>query len=80
MLGLRYCRNHPEEPLLLRSKRSGTYWYCGHPEGCAYTENVTRFASGSRQPRAYNFRSGQSTSKGGDKVSMEAIRHVEGRS
>jgi hypothetical protein len=39
-LGLRYCKQHPQEPLMLASNRSGTYWRCEHDSGCAYTENA----------------------------------------
>lgn len=39
-LGLRYCRNHADEPLMLHQTSRGLYWRCEHPDGCAYTENA----------------------------------------
>ena len=45
-LGLRYCPQHPSEPLMLVSKTNGTYWRCESPDGCAHTENAMRGASG----------------------------------
>jgi hypothetical protein len=41
-LGLRYCKQHEGEPLMLVSKRNGTYWRCEHPSGCTYTENALK--------------------------------------
>lgn len=38
-LGLRYCKNHPDEPLMLH-QGGGIYWRCEHPTGCAYTEDA----------------------------------------
>lgn len=46
-LGLRYCQNHPEIPLVLVSNGQGNFWACEHPDGCQYTESLV---PGSQRP------------------------------
>lgn len=48
-LGLRFCPQHPTQPLMLVSRRTGLYWHCEHASGCAHTESVFS-AKRSKQP------------------------------
>lgn len=44
-LGLRYCPQHPAEPLMMASGRHGVYWRCEHPSGCAHTESTVKLST-----------------------------------
>ena len=42
-LGLRWCKNHPEVPLILVARRGKAFWACEADGGqCQYTENAYR--------------------------------------
>jgi hypothetical protein len=73
-LGLRYCPNHPGEPLMLVSTASGTWWRCEHPSGCAYTEDAL---SGPRSAVAVNGRAFRARRSGRDAVRTHGGSSVE---
>lgn len=88
VLGLRYCPNHPTEPLMLVSRASGTYWRCEHESGCAHTENAVSVRShagvvavnGKSLPHARSSAESRVRTQGGSKVERDAIEALESES
>lgn len=82
-LGLRYCQQHLQEPLMLVSTGLGTYWRCEHASGCAYTENAQKRSTkviavnGERLITARKFGHRSARTPGGSSVEKAAVENEE---